>query len=102
MAMSGREWAHIVAQHNSGTYNNQYMVIDLKLFQPRQELQPDTLWVVEQLPGMSIAADQTQVRALLDANCAGRHISIQHHHVECCSRQDVSLSGVGVTTAATR
>lgn len=48
MASSGREWAEIIAYNNSGTYNNQYMVIDLKLFSPGQELQPDLLWVIEQ------------------------------------------------------
>ena len=64
MATSGRAWADIVAQHNSGTYNNQYMVVDLKLFRPGHELQADTLWVVEQLPGMTVAADQTQVRRI--------------------------------------
>ena len=49
LAKSGREWAQIIAHCNSGTYNNQYMVIDLKLFQPGQELQPDLLWVIEQV-----------------------------------------------------
>ena len=49
LARSGREWAQIIAHSNSGTYNNQYMVIDLKLFQPGQELQPDLLWVIEQV-----------------------------------------------------
>ncbi|KAK9798176.1 hypothetical protein WJX73_007462 [Symbiochloris irregularis] len=60
MATSGREWADLVAWHNSGTYCNQYMVVDLKLFQPGRELQPNTLWVVEQVPSLSVAEDQTQ------------------------------------------
>lgn len=49
MATSGSEWADIVAKYNSGTYNNQYMVVDLKLFTPGQELRPNLLWVVEQV-----------------------------------------------------
>jgi len=49
MATTGQEWAEIVAHNNSGTYNNQYMVIDLKLFSPGQELQPNLLWVIEQV-----------------------------------------------------
>lgn len=49
LARSGKEWAQIIAHSNSGTYNNQYMVIDLKLFQPGQELQPNLLWVIEQV-----------------------------------------------------
>jgi len=34
-----------------GTYNNQYMVLDLKLIQLQNSLPDNTLWVVEQLPG---------------------------------------------------
>ena len=37
------------------------MVVDLKLFQPGSPLQADTLWVVEQVPGLTVAEDQTQV-----------------------------------------
>lgn len=40
-------------------YNNQYMVVDLKRFQPRKQLQEGLLWVVEQLPGLVEAADMT-------------------------------------------
>ena len=50
MATSGRQWAELVAFKNSGTYCNQYMVVDLKLFRPGEELQPDLLWVIEQVP----------------------------------------------------
>ena len=32
LADSGAAWTDVVAQHNSGTYNNQYVVVDLKLF----------------------------------------------------------------------
>ena len=49
MATSGREWAELIAFNNSGTYCNQYMVIDLKLFTSGEELQPDLLWVIEQV-----------------------------------------------------
>lgn len=53
MATSGSEWADTVAEYNSGTYNNQYMVVDLKLFTPGQELRPNLLWVVEQVMMLS-------------------------------------------------
>ena len=78
MATSGLEWADIIAQYNSGTYNNQYMVIDLKLFRPGRELQPGLLWVVEQLPGMTIAADQTQVEAHIAMRSQACHRSCVH------------------------
>jgi len=45
---------------NSGTYNNQYMIIDQKLFTPKQPLLPDTLWVMEQIPGLVVGADVTR------------------------------------------
>jgi hypothetical protein len=35
------------------------MVVDLKRFQPRKQLQEGLLWVVEQLPGLVEAADMT-------------------------------------------
>jgi len=60
MAHSGKEWSHLVSLHNSGTYNNQYMVIDYKLFEAGKPLKPDTLWVVEQIPGLVEFADVTQ------------------------------------------
>ena len=36
LADSGKAWSELVAQHNSGTCNNQYVVVDLKLFQPNK------------------------------------------------------------------
>jgi hypothetical protein len=59
LAADGRTWVDVFKRHNSGTYNNQYMVVDLKRFQLRRQLQPGLLWVVEQLPGMVEAADMT-------------------------------------------
>lgn len=44
LATNGKEWSEVYARHNSGTYNNQYMVIDLKLFKPKEALLPNTLW----------------------------------------------------------
>jgi len=37
------------------------MVIDLKKFKPQLSLEDDTLWVVEQMPGLIVGADQTQI-----------------------------------------
>ena len=48
----------------AGTYNNQYMVIDLKLFKPNVSLEPNALWVVEQIPGMVVSEDQTDILRL--------------------------------------
>ncbi|EFJ51951.1 hypothetical protein VOLCADRAFT_103148 [Volvox carteri f. nagariensis] len=59
MASSGGEWVDVFGRHNSGTYNNQYMIVDTKRFIPHSELQPGLLWVVEQLPGLFKTADVT-------------------------------------------
>lgn len=49
------------SRENSGTYNNEWHVIDYKLFSPGQPLRPGTLWVLDQLPGPGniVAADHT-------------------------------------------
>ncbi|EFN52707.1 hypothetical protein CHLNCDRAFT_36792 [Chlorella variabilis] len=64
-AHDGQAWTDIIAQHNSGTGNNQWMaslldrVVDLKLFEPGRELPKGLLWVVEQMPGLVVASDHT-------------------------------------------
>jgi len=59
MASNGREWADVIDTYNSGTYNNQYMVLDLKRFDPGKPLRTGLLWVVEQMPGLVARADTT-------------------------------------------
>lgn len=48
---TARDWAKIFARYNSGTYNNQWSIVDYKLFEPRKQI-PATglLWVLEQAP----------------------------------------------------
>lgn len=50
---------HVVVY--AGTYNNQYIVVDLNKFHPGAELQPGLLTIVEQMPGLVMSADLTQV-----------------------------------------
>lgn len=59
MATSGAQWSQYFGEFNSGTYNNQWQVVDYKLFTPGQPLQPNTLWILEQVPGFIKADDQT-------------------------------------------
>ena len=61
LATSGEEWTNIVSQYNSGTYNNQWMVIDYNRVGEDGSLGDGALWVLEQLPGRVWAADQTSV-----------------------------------------
>ena len=60
LARSGRQWIDHFSQHNSGTYNNQWMLLDLKLFEPRKPLKPRTFWILEQLPDLIEYEDMTQ------------------------------------------
>jgi len=59
VANNGKEWSDIIKRYNSGTYNNQYMVIDYNKFEVGKTLNPGTLWVSEQIPGLVVAADVT-------------------------------------------
>lgn len=60
LATSGKEWSDTFSQHNSGTYNNEWMVLDYKKYTPGDAtLQDDLLWVLEQLPGTIVAEDCT-------------------------------------------
>lgn len=63
LAKNGKEWVDIVSRHNSGTYANQWMVLDLKLFQSGIGVTSSTdfLWIVELAPGLAISEDVTQV-----------------------------------------
>jgi len=62
---SGPEWAETFSRYNSGTYNNQWMVVDTKLYNPQpsargaHSLQPHTLTVSELLPGHVHTEDMT-------------------------------------------
>ncbi|KAM6155757.1 putative phospholipase B-like 2 [Rhynchocyon petersi] len=61
LASSGATWADIFKKFNSGTYNNQWMIVDYKAFVPG-EPSPGSkvLTILEQIPGMVVVADRTQ------------------------------------------
>jgi hypothetical protein len=54
MASNGEEWTTIYSNYNSGTYNNQWMIIDynkVKAAVGTGSLPDGTFWVLEQIPG---------------------------------------------------
>lgn len=51
LATTSKEWHDIFYLHNSGTYNNQWMVADYKKFVPHQPLPAWTFAVSESVPG---------------------------------------------------
>lgn len=61
LATDGEQWSKIVSKYNSGTYNNQYMIMDLKRFTPNVGFKDGALWVVEQIPGLVEYSDQTPI-----------------------------------------
>ena len=60
-ASSGKQWAEIFAEENSGTYSNQWQTLDYNLFTPGKALANNTLTILETLPGVSIIQDATPV-----------------------------------------
>ncbi|XP_078610186.1 phospholipase B-like 1 [Branchiostoma floridae x Branchiostoma japonicum] len=61
LARNGDQWGAIMNVHNSGTYNNQYMIIDLNLIELGKTIHDGALYVVEQIPGLVMSADQTDI-----------------------------------------
>jgi len=64
MASNGPEWAEIFSRYNSGTYNNQWFVVDYKLFTIGQPLVPNTIYLLEQMIGYIHVGDITDYVAL--------------------------------------
>ncbi len=60
LANNGPEWMDTFRKHNSGTYNNQWMVVDYKkLAESPEDPKDETLMVAEQIPGQVIVRDQS-------------------------------------------
>lgn len=60
LANSGWMWTEVFSRHNSGTYNNQWMIVDYKKFEKHSnQLNDGLFWIIEQLPGTTKAEDQT-------------------------------------------
>lgn len=62
LASTGQEWVDLVARYNSGTYANQWMVADMKLFTPGVGIANENfLWIIELAPGVAVKNDVTKV-----------------------------------------
>ena len=68
LSNSGQSWVNFFSKFNSGTYNNQWMVVDYKKFTQFLEVDAGTLWVLEQMPGFVVSKDMS--RALQTGNKA--------------------------------
>ncbi len=50
LATNGKEWTEIFRRRNSGTYNNQWMIVDYKKFKPgMRKMKQGLLWILEQV-----------------------------------------------------
>lgn len=56
---NGKDWTDTFIKHNSGTYNNQYIVLDSKKFKRFEKPTTDLLWIIEQMPGIYRSKDIT-------------------------------------------
>ncbi|XP_075070052.1 putative phospholipase B-like 2 [Mixophyes fleayi] len=62
LATGGQEWTDIFKKFNSGTYNNQWMIVDYNKFNVgHTEIPSGLLTVLEQLPGMVVAEDKSDL-----------------------------------------
>ncbi|CAD8178443.1 unnamed protein product [Paramecium octaurelia] len=59
ISKGGEKWTNTFVRHNSGTYNNQYIAIDLKVVKKDTPPTKDFIWISETVPGYAIAKDVT-------------------------------------------
>merc|ERR1719240_1153363 len=57
MAGTGNHWTSLFAERNSGTGNAHWMVVDYNVFLPNEPLKDNTVWLVEQVPGVTEQQD---------------------------------------------
>ena len=50
LANTSEQWTRAFRRHNSGTYNNQWMIVDYKRFKLGEELPNGLFYVLEQMP----------------------------------------------------
>jgi hypothetical protein len=60
LATGGQNWGELFSKYHSGTYNNQWLVVDPAKFPLSPDTPADVLWVLEEAPGLIHAEDQTQ------------------------------------------
>ena len=62
LSSTGKEWVEIFGKENSGTYNNQFQVLDLKKIDlTNRKIEEGALYVLEQIPGAVQYDDLTDV-----------------------------------------
>ena len=58
----GYSWTQVFSKYNSGTYNNQFQILDLKLIDTEKKtISPGAMYIVEQLPGSCDVQEVTDI-----------------------------------------
>ena len=61
LASSAEYWTNIFKKENSGTYNNQFMILDINNINLKNKIIPDkSLMIIEQIPGETEVNDVTE------------------------------------------
>lgn len=63
LATSGPDWSKWFSLFNSGTYNDEWMIIDYNMFTPGKPLKNGLLTVLNQIPGTVYWEDRTNLLA---------------------------------------
>jgi len=61
MSSNGADWVQIFSMYNSGTYNNQWIVVDHNKLMPGVGLKKGALYILEQVPGYIESMDATSI-----------------------------------------
>lgn len=61
LSSSGSEWAQIFSRYHSGTYTNQWMILDTAMFVPGTAPKTGFFTVLEEVPGLIVYDDMTSV-----------------------------------------
>eukprot|EP00928_Gymnodinium_smaydae_P057215 TRINITY_DN40483_c0_g1_i1.p1 TRINITY_DN40483_c0_g1~~TRINITY_DN40483_c0_g1_i1.p1 ORF type:complete len:652 (+),score=77.19 TRINITY_DN40483_c0_g1_i1:70-2025(+) len=61
LATTGDAWTELQVRHNSGTCNNQWIIVDYNRFSPGEPLKDGLVWISETMPGHARRADVTPI-----------------------------------------
>ena len=69
LATDGNSWAELFSYEHSGTYNNEWQVVDLEKFTPGTKPREGTglLTILEELPGITRDAHNSQIAIFANA-----------------------------------
>jgi len=59
LATNGETWSNLFSKYHSGTYTNQWLIVDNNKFNSNGNLDKGLLTVLEEVPGLIIYNDQT-------------------------------------------